>query len=439
MFKRSSALYKRIAKLVDSTSVIDTHEHMLGPDALITFNEPIQALIAGYIGDDIQSAGAKNETIEWLRNPNISTDQKWSVFFELWGRIEHSTYARITRYVLQDSYGETELTRDSLNSVAPQLLTRNRDFYDRMLHSNHIPIVLTDSLGFDTNNFEKFLSVEFVYDPRFKPFIPLPLFHVVQHHSTSARNWSGLQRIGSWVDRHIKSLGMFLEAVYNIFNLAIQRGAIGLKDQSAYNRTLNYDVVTRSDAERLFNRMLADPHALLGWSEAKPLDDYLFHQYLRFAAELSLPVQIHTGHMAGGRNRVQKANVSKFVPVIELHQKVQFDLFHGNWPYMGDTLFLTKNYPNVALNFCWLYIVDPYYAKELLKRAIVTVPHTKLHGFGGDYDDIPEYSMAHLRLAREIITATFLELIEDGVLIEERIEPLVTAFLFDNPKTFYRL
>ena len=122
-------------------------------------------------------------------------------------------------------------------------------------------------------------------------------------------------------------------------------------------------------------------------------------------AKLNLPVQVHTGHMAGIRNRVDKANAAHFAPVLELHTRVQFDLFHGNWPYMGDILFLGKNYPNARLNLCWLPIIDPIYCQELIKRAVMVVPHNKIHGFGGDYWDAPEYSVAHLTIGREVIAA----------------------------------
>jgi predicted TIM-barrel fold metal-dependent hydrolase len=183
--------------------------------------------------------------------------------------------------------------------------------------------------------------------------------------------------------------------------------------------------------------VLANPR-LLG-PEAKPLDDFLFHQYMRFAAELHLPVQIHTGHLAGSYNRVNRANVAHFIPVMELHRDVQFDLFHGNYPYMGDILFAVKNYPNAALNFCWLYIIDPMYSKDLLQRAILTIPHTKLHGFGGDYRDIPEYSMAHLKLAREVIAAALAPLVQAGWCSESDAMTIARGMLFDNPNRFFDL
>jgi uncharacterized protein len=272
-----------------------------------------------------------------------------------------------------------------------------------------------------------------------KMMFPLRLLHVTQSDEPDAHDWDGIQTIGRWADRHITSLDEFLEAVFCILKRGKERGAVGLKDQSAYIRSLNYDVVPHCDAERLFNRLLADPRTALGWPEAKPLDDFLFHQYMRFARELDLPVQLHTGHMAGIYNRVDKANASLLTSVLELHQGVRFDLFHGNWPEMGPILFLAKNYQNVALDCCWLHIVDPLYAEELLRRVVVAVPHTKIHGFGGDYSDAPEYSAAHLTIAREVITSALAGLVERNWLDEDEAVRIAADWLFNNPNAFFRL
>ncbi|HUV88881.1 MAG TPA: amidohydrolase family protein, partial [Anaerolineae bacterium] len=171
----------------------------------------------------------------------------------------------------------------------------------------------------------------------------------------------------------------------------------------------------------------------------KPLNDHLFHQYMRFARELDLPVQLHTGHMAGVRNRVDKTNAAYLASVLELHRDVRFDLFHGNWPYLGDLLFLGKNYPNVALDCCWLHIIDPDFASELLERSVLTLPHTKVHGFGGDYGDVPEFVAGHLKIARENIAGTLARLVERGWLEEEEAVRLAADWLFNNPNRFFKL
>jgi predicted TIM-barrel fold metal-dependent hydrolase len=160
---------------------------------------------------------------------------------------------------------------------------------------------------------------------------------------------------------------------------------------------------------------------------------------MRFARELDLPVQLHTGHMAGIRNRVDKTNAAHVASVLELHRDVRFDLFHGNWPYLGDLLFLGKNYPNVSLDCCWLHIIDPAYAAELLERSVLTLPHTKVHGFGGDYGDVPEYVAGHLQIARENIAGTLTRLVERGWLAEDQALSVARDWLFNNPNRFFKL
>jgi hypothetical protein len=143
--------------------------------------------------------------------------------------------------------------------------------------------------------------------------------------------------------------------------------------------------------------------------------------------------------MAGIRNRVGKTNAARLATVLELHRDVRFDLFHGNWPYMGDLLFLAKNYPNVAIDCCWAHIIDPDFTSELLRRSVLTVPHTKVHGFGGDYGDYPEYVAAHLRIARENTAATLSDLVERGWLTETQAVSLAADWLYNNPNRFFAL
>jgi hypothetical protein len=205
--------------------------------------------------------------------------------------------------------------------------------------------------------------------------------------------------------------------MFHLIRRSKEKGIAALKDQSAYRRVIDYELPATADAERLFNKLLVDPRNQLAWPEAKPLDDYLFHRFMRFAGQLDLPVQIHTGHLAQIRNRVDKANAAHFTPVLELYSNVRFDLFHGNWPYMDDLLFIGKNYPNAHIDLCWTYMIDPLYAKELLKRALVTIPHVKIHACGGDYFSAPEFSAAVLG-RREVIAAALAEMVETGWLEE---------------------
>ena len=117
----------------------------------------------------------------------------------------------------------------------------------------------------------------------------------------------------------------------------------------------------------------------------KPLDDYLFHAFMHMAHELDLPVQLHTGHLAGFYGDIRQANAAALANFLLLHRDVRFDLFHANWPYSGEILFLAKAYPNVTLDFCWTNAIDPIYCQNLFRQALSSVPHSKIHGYGADF------------------------------------------------------
>ncbi len=435
MLYPNSQLYDDLLDQITRLPVIDCHEHLCGPAYRPPYKEPIAALIFGYMACDLQSAafGVPARELQKLADHEVSTDAKWPTFERLWRATEHTAYARVTKLVLQEVYGEIEMTRAALDRVAEKLAGMDEAAYFKFIDDAGIEIMLVDVLGWIPGGMADFLSGKITFPAKWRLLISLPGFHPTK------LSWGEIQTVGGLADQHVTSLDEYLEAVYRVFQRAIERGAVGLKDQSAYERSLAYDLPPRADAERLFNRALADPLNGLGWPESKPLNDFLFHQYMRFARDLELPVQLHTGHMSGIYNRVEKANAAHLTTALELHREVRFDLFHGNWPYLGDFLFLGKNYPNVALDLCWLHIIDPAYSIELLQRAVLTLPHTKIHGFGGDYLDAPEYVVAHLTLARRNIAAALTGLVEGHWLEEEQALGLAKDWLFNNPNHFFGL
>jgi len=444
MLREPSTVFNRLLDHVGGMPVVDCHDHLRGPDRDLedAYTEPILALTVLYLISDLWSAGASDKEIELLQSEEATTDEKWPVFSRLWAATEHTAYARVTKLMLKEVFGIEKLTRQSLDRVTEQRASYDRSHYMKIIHDAGIKAVIADVLYpppwerpiryFANPVLKEFLEGRFPMPEIWHPVFALPYFHEIRRREF-------IDYVGGASNSNITSLEEFEEAMFELIKRSMNLGVIALKDQSAYRRVISYDLPARSDAERIFNKLLTDPRNQLAWPEVKPLDDYLFHQYMRFARELHLPVQIHTGHMAGIRNRVDKANAANFASVLELHSAVQFDLFHGNWPYMGDLLFLGKNYPNVTLDLCWVHMIDPLYAQKLLKRAVMTVPHAKIHGFGGDYSLMPELVAAHLTLAREVIASALADLVECGWLEEQEAIHLVADWLFNNPNRFYNL
>jgi hypothetical protein len=417
-----------LRELLETLPVIDCHEHTRGPDSAPGYCEPIQALTMGYVASDLMTAGGE-AVLPMLQDPEVPTARKWPVFEPLWRRTEHTAYARVTMRVLRDVYGQEEMSLRSLEAMADHLLDlQDPEVYHGLLERAGVRCRLVDLFDYPVH-----LDLPLPCLPGDGYMIALPAYH------RNTRKWEAIQTTAQMVGRVCTSLEEYLDILREIFGQLRDLGARGFKDQSAYDRQISYRLVPRHEAEALFNRVLDDQRTVLGWPEHRPLDDYLMHACMRFARELDLPVQLHTGHMAGIRNDVNKASATHLRSLLELHREVQFDLFHGNWPFAGEWLFLGKNYPNVALDCCWLHIIDPWYAAQVLAEAVTCVPHGKIHGFGGDHDDTPEYTVAHLGIARDVIAGALGHLVDCGWLEVPQARQVAADWLFNNPNRFFRL
>lgn len=125
--------------------------------------------------------------------------------------------------------------------------------------------------------------------------------------------------------------------------------------------------------------------------------------------------------------------------VIEMHRDVRFDLFHANWPYGGELIYMGKNFPNVSLDFCWTNIIDPVYSQNLLKQALGSVPHGKIHGYGSDFGGSVERAWAHADIARDNVAIALSDMVELEYLNLDEAKSVAYYWLFGNANSFFRL
>ncbi len=423
-----STSFKSIRKAIDKIPVIDCHDHTMGYQSAPEYKEPIVSLIQGYVDSDLVSAGAELH-MEMLRDQTISTEEKWPVFKKFWEATEHTSYARVTRLIMEKFYGESEMSLEALMRIGQRLLKlKDEKVYEKILDDAGIVCRLVN-IWIDL---KKYLEGRYKLPDRDRMLVPLPDFHHVG-------SYEAIQKIAGILDKKVTSLDEYVDLCSEIFSRMKKRGTIGMKDQSAYNRPIKFSNATREEAERVFNKIMENPRFSVGFPELMPLSDYLFHQFMRMAHKLDFFVQIHTGYLAGIRNEISKTNALLFTSVLEMHSEVRFDIFHGNWPYEGELFHLAKNYPNVHLDTCCLSIIDAYYTKRLFANSITAVPHTKIHGFGADYRDTPEYAVCHLLIAKDAIAAGLAEVVDTGWLKEKEAIKVGADWLFNNPNEWYKL
>jgi hypothetical protein len=177
-----------------------------------------------------------------------------------------------------------------------------------------------------------------------------------------------------------------------------------------YQRDLVFTEPSLHEAEVAFSRMMnvttgttLDPgpgsgiaqQSRVSAEELRPLQDYLTHQYVRRAEDENLGVQVHTGYLAGNSSVLNNIRAMDMVPFIIRYPRVRFDLFHAGWPYTEEHAVIGKQVPNVWLNLCWAWTMNPVTMEKTLDSWLASVPHKKIFGYGGDTGSpICEYGYA---------------------------------------------
>jgi len=208
-----------------------------------------------------------------------------------------------------------------------------------------------------------------------------------------------LNVVKNFTDAKVHSFDDYLDALDQAFQTVVKADAVGIKSGLAYQRILFYDDVAKADAEKIFVKGLNNADA----QERKKFDDFMMHAVCEKCAEYKLPFQIHTGIQAGNYNTITNAKPTHLTNLFRKFSDVQFDLFHGGYPYMQEAGLLAKYFPNVYLDACWLAHISPAAYKRGLDEWLEIVPSNKIFAWGGDHGII-EHSYASLKLAKDLVS-----------------------------------
>lgn len=205
--------------------------------------------------------------------------------------------------------------------------------------------------------------------------------HALRHDSALVpRTCADLDKIAEALETPIPTLATLDGAMEEYTRKAHATGRLAaIKIGLAYYRDLSFADAPSEQADAAFKAIRAGKPA-----DPKPLHDYLFHRAIQRARDLRLPVQIHTGYLAGNWGDFRRSNPSQLIPVFAKYKDVQFDLFHAGWPYCSEMGAIGKAFPNVWLDLCWMWAMSPVEAARVLDEWLGAVPSNKILGFGAD-------------------------------------------------------
>ncbi len=426
---RHEGIERDIRAYLDSVRMIDTHEHL---DAEPDFQKvPVDfgRLFLHYASSDLVAAGCPQQDMDRVSADNgLGPREKWALIAPYWDMIRDTGYARCLDVAIRGLYGLNGLNGETVGVLSEKMSAcRRSGYYREVFDAAGIAVALwnrLDRLGplprMWTPDYDRTLFIQDMLAP---------------YLSLEAADWR--ERWG----RDILCLDDYLGAIEERFaNYARQASA--LKIGLAYSRPILFEDRARGEVEPLFNRhMNASPErnvSHLSLSEMRAVQDYLLHFSLQQCTKYDLTVKFHTGLQEGNGNTIRNSRAALLSNLFFKYPQVRFDIYHIGYPYHEELLTLAKNFANVAIDFCWMWIINPAAGRRALSDYLDAVPANKIHGYGGDFIFI-EGTYGHAMMAKENIARVLADKVADGDMGADRAMKIGKWLLRDNAIAWFGL
>jgi hypothetical protein len=426
--RRESSILKSLLEQARRMMIFDTHEHIIPEGDRLKSQVDAFLLLSHYTDFDLMSAGMAPQAVKNLQNHDLSLEDRWKMLAPYWTRTRTAGYARCILIAARDLYGVEDINAKTYRALSERMAAANQPgWYQTVLKEKaRIACAVLDDIAAVNGD-------PLHPDPRFFKLVARFDYFLI------CRQRKDLEHLEKVTGVAVQSLAGLEQALESAVARRLQEGAVGFKCAVAYFRTLQFDDVSRADAERAFDGLFGSPAAESGSAGAtlqKQLSDYLMHKLMQHAAERHLPVQIHTGSLLGSHYPVARTNPAHLTNLLPKYPAVRFALFHGGYPYTSEFAAIAKNVANVYADLCWLHVLAPGQAHKLLSELIEMVPANKILGFGGDFLHV-EGAYGHAQMARAVTAEVLAEKVEQGYLKEEEAGDLMERILHQNGKELF--
>ncbi len=228
--------------------------------------------------------------------------------------------------------------------------------------------------------------------------------------------------IGGYPD----SLAEYVEQMKRVIKEKATSGSCCIKLAIAYERGLDFEPVSKETAAKAYLNPNITP------SQIKAFGDYIMFCLAEAAAELSIPMQIHTG-----LGKLQNSGAIHLLPLIQSNPDTTFVLFHCGYPWTQDVLALVHNFRNVTVDLCWLPLISTTAASAFLKEAL-EVADTLRICWGCDTWTAEE-SFGALLAVRYVLAASLDNLCSQNAISSEQSRMIITNILYKNASAIYKL
>ena len=414
---KQTPLYARIKASIDAVPAIDTHDHLRPFDQLPNKD------------DTDRGAGMTLHSIfAGSYYPGINRLSPWPAgkSFDDWWKVAKHDFddARATsfyRYLLpgfRDLYG---VDFDTITDEQARQL--NDKIFANYQNDNWLLDVITRRANIELMFIDPYWTrLQFARAYKFSvPVLNVSMMIGGTHASRFASASDSPYVFAEGKGKKIATLDDYLATIEEIFQQAVAADAVCLKSTQAYQRTLRYEDVPKERAAKAFGRKADE----LSDAEFKDFEDFMFWQIVKLSAKYDLPFQIHTGQA-----RIQGSNPLLLVDLIQANPQTKFILFHGGYPWIGETAVIGMKYRNVWIDSCWLPTLSYTMAKRAYQEWLEAMPSDRIM-WGADTVQA-EGIYAATEFTRQCLAEALAEKVERGELREEHAVRIGRQVMRDN-------
>lgn len=366
---RDTPTFRRIKTALDAVPAIDTHDHLFPFESLPGMVDTPKGR-----GMNLSSLW-RNSYLGWINRVSAwpasgSFDDWWSKARHDFDLVRATSFYRYTQVAIQDLYGVDfdAITDDQAKELNERIFANYRD--QRWLYQ-----VITERA-----NIELMLNDPHWGPLEFKTYYP---FEVLVFRVNSLIRGVNPSHFGNPKDNvflfaqkegiELRTLDDYLALLERVFQRAKTAGAVCLKTTVAYERTLRFENVPKAAAADAFGRT---PDQLAP-AQITAFEDFIMWRLCELSARYDLPFQIHTGHA-----RIQGSNPMLLVDLIAANPKTKFVLFHGGYPWIGETGMIVmksmQNARNVWIDSVWLPTISYSTAKRAFHEWLEVMPSDRI-------------------------------------------------------------
>lgn len=425
-------LLDEIKTKINEIQIFDTHEHLLPEIERRNSKLDFFYFFTHYASTDLISSGMDEDDLLFITNPENNIEKKWKIFEPFWNQIKNTMYSKIILIIVKDLFAIDSIDLKNIIKISEKLeKTKEIEYYDHILLDKcNIKHILIDN---DCNHLNR------NYDTINKDYL-LPVTRLDMINMTTS-----LEKIYELEEKYnlnIYKLAHFVDLIDRIFE-SRKNTHYALKIGVAYKRTLFFDDVTYSDAEKDFLKIFklknysgSTNKDSLSKDDLKKFQDYIYRYSIEKAIEYDMPIQIHTGLLEGNRNDILNSNPTLLTNLLLKYKKAKFDFFHVAYPFTDELIAMLKMFKNLYINMAWVPEISKILYKNTLNLLIETIPSNKVIGFGGDYEFVEGIYGAQ-KIAREAIAEVIYDRLNSGYFnFDEGIE-YADKILFRNSHNIY--